>query len=284
MIQIGAYHRLKVARLTEFGAYLTDGTDDVLLPRRYTPQGIEPGDEMRVFVTTDSEDRPVATTKRPKGVAGDFAVLRATAITPVGAFMDWGLDKDLLVPFGEQHRRLDEGRKYVVRIVFDEKSNRLFGSTKVAQFLKGDSAELSTGQKVNVLVTDSGPEGARVVIDGKYFGMIFPDEMPGRMEVGDEHPGYIKRIREDGGVAVSLSPGGYQGALDERPKIVERLRRAGGFLPFTDRSTPEEIRREFGLSKGTFKKIVGMLYKSGEIEITFHGIRLTNRQPPTANR
>jgi predicted RNA-binding protein (virulence factor B family) len=273
MIQIGAYHVLRVARMSEFGAFLTDGAGDVLLPRKYVPKGIEPGAEIKVFVATDSEDRPVATTLRPKGVVGEFAALRAADVTPVGAFMDWGLDKDLLVPFAEQQRRIEPGDKCLVRIVFDERTNRLFGSTKLGRYLTGNPAELSAGQKVELTVADAHPAGTRVVIEGRFYGMVFPDEMTDRLEVGQKRAGFIKRVRDDGEIAVSLSPAGYQGALEARSIILDRLRREGGFLPVGDKSSPEEIRRLFGLSKGTFKKAVGMLYKSGEIEITYHGLR-----------
>jgi predicted RNA-binding protein (virulence factor B family) len=274
MIQIGAYNRLEVARLTDHGMFLTDGEQDVLLPRKFVPEGVGEGESLRVFVSTDSEDRPVATTQRPKGVVGEFVALRAKQATHVGAFMDWGLDKDLLVPFAEQSRPIEEGQTYVVRILLDERTNRVIGSTRLGRFLQGDRSNLDEGQEVSLLIADVGPDGARAVIDSAYFGMVFPDEMHVRLRLGDSRRGYIKRIREDGGIALSLSPMGYQGALDESPRILERLRREGGFLPYGDKSSPEDIRREFGISKGTFKKAVGNLMKQGKIEQSQYGIRL----------
>lgn len=273
MIRIGEYNRLTIARTSDHGLFLTDGEQDVLLPRKYSPEGMAEGDSLRVFVLTDSEDRPIATTLRPKGVVGDFTPLRAKEVTRVGAFMDWGLDKDLLVPFGEQQKPIEEGKVYVVRISLDEKSGRVIGSTRIARFLLGDSNDLLVGQEVSLLIVDVFPEGARAIIDGKYSGMIFPDEIHERIKVGDSVRGFVKRVREDGAVALSLTPSGYQGALDESSKILSRLRREGGFLPFGDRSSPEEIRREFGISKATFKKALGSLMKSGQIEQTQHGIR-----------
>ncbi|AIE83438.1 CvfB family protein [Fimbriimonas ginsengisoli] len=274
MIQIGAYNRLKIARRTDHGMYLTDGQDEVLLPRKFIPEGIGEGEQLRVFVTTDSEDRPIATTQRPKAVVGEFATMQAKMVGAHGAFMDWGLDKDLLVPFAEQFRAIEEGAWYVVRVELDTKTNRVFGSTRLGKYLKGDVRNLSEGQEVSLLVTDVVPEGARVVVDSAYFGMVFPDELHERLRIGESRRGYIKRIREDGGIALTLSPMGYQGAVDESPRIVERLRREGGFMAIGDKSPPEDIRREFGLSKATFKKALGHLMKSGRIEQTFHGIRL----------
>jgi len=277
MIQIGGYNRLRVARHSDFGVYLTDGTEDVLLPRKFVPPGTELGHELRVFVTTDSEDRPVATTQRPVAVVGEFGIMRTKAVSEHGAFMDWGLDKDLLVPFGEQLRRMEEGNLCVVRVLLDERTRRVVGSTRVAKFLKGDAHELEIGQAVTALIFDDSPEAVRCVLDGKFYGSIFPDEIHERLQVGTERQAYIKRIREDGGIALSLLPQGFKGAVDAGPKIVAQLKKAGGFLPFSDQSPPEAIRKEFGLSKGTFKKAIGHLFKSGQIEITFHGIRLLDK-------
>jgi len=275
MIQIGAYNQLRIARRTDFGVYVGDGKDDVLLPRKYVPNSAEIGDELTVFVTTDSEDRPVATTQRPKAVVGEFAVLRVKAATPIGAFMDWGLDKDLLVPFAEQQRPLQDGDRAVVRVLLDEKTQRVFATTRISRYLKGDASQLREGQTVEILVSEFSPEGVRVAVDRQYLGMIFPDEVYGTLNVGDTWQGFVKRIREDGGIAISLSPQGYRGALEAGPRIMERLKKAGGFLPFSDRSTPEEIRAEFGLSKGTYKKAIGALYRTGTIQIEHHGIRIS---------
>jgi len=274
MIKIGSYNRLTVDRRSDFGLYLTDGTDSVLLPRKFVPEGLEPGDVLRVFVSTDSEDRPVATTQKPKGVVGEFVALKATAVMGMGAFMDWGLDKDLLVPASEQHRRLEEGRFYGVAIRLDEETQRVYGSTKLSKFLTGDPSRLEIGQEVDLFVADLAQDGIRVVIDGLYFGTIFADEIFERLRVGDIRRGYIKRVREDGGIAVSLSPQGQKGVDSTGQIILDRLKRSGGFLPLGDNSPPEEIRREFGISKGVFKKAIGGLMKAGKLEITFHGIRL----------
>lgn len=274
MIQIGAYNQLRVARAIPHGLVLTDGRDEVLLPKKFAPEGMEEGDSFRVFVTTDSEDRPVATTQRPRGVVGEFATLKAKEITRVGTFMDWGLDKDLLIPFGEQHYPLVEGHWYVVRIFLDNRTNRVLGSTKLGKFLKGQIGSVQEGEAVDLLVVEASPEGARVIVNGESFGMIFPDELHERLRVGDKRQGFVKRVREDGALALSLQPQGYGAAVGLAPQIMERLQSEGGFLPLNDGSAPQKIREMFGVSKSTFKKALGGLLKEGKIEITHHGIRM----------
>lgn len=280
MIRIGEYNRLRAARRTDFGLYLTDGEQEVLLPRRFVPEEFELGESLRVFVTTDSEDRPVATTQRPLGVVGEFAGLTVKQVTGVGAFMDWGLDKDLLVPFAEQHRKLEEGVRYLVRIARDERTNRVYGSTRLGKFLQNDPSLLREGMEVPVVIGEPGPVGTRVVIDNAFFGMIFPDEIHERLKVGERRVGYIKRIREDGGIAISLTRQGFHAAVEEGDSILDKLRNAKGFLPYGDRSAPDDIRREFGMSKATFKKAIGALMKAGHIDIEEHGIRLRTAKRP----
>jgi predicted RNA-binding protein (virulence factor B family) len=280
MIRIGEYCRLKAARTTDNGLYLTDGENEVLLPRKYVPEGTEIGHTVRVFVTTDSEDRPVATTQRPLGVVGDFAALKVKQLTPVGAFMDWGLDKDLLIPFAEQHRRMEEGEWMLVRIDRDERTNRVFGSTKLGKYLKPEASELRDRLEVDGIVAEQVSQGYRFIIEEMYFAMLFNDEVHGRLQIGEKRKVYIKRVREDGQLAISLTPQGYSAALDQGPVILERLKKAGGFLPYGDKSDPDEIRREFGLSKGTFKKAIGGLMKAGSIEVADYGIRLPAPKTP----
>jgi uncharacterized protein len=274
MLQIGKTQSLTIARTSEFGLFLTNGTDDVLLPRKYAPAHMQIGDAIDVFVLNDSEDRPIATTKKPRAEVDQSVLMMTSEVTSVGAFMDWGMDKDLLIPFREQAHKLEAGRNYVVRVVLDSHTNRLIGSTKITKYLTGNPNELSVGQKVDLLVLGTVPEGVRCSIDNKYFGMLFPDEVFGPLREGKQSVGYIKRIREDGGIALSLSPQGLGGALAEGPSIMEKLTRAGGFLPYGDHTSPDEIRRTFGMSKGTYKKAIGMLLRSGQITIEHHGIRL----------
>lgn len=274
MLQLGKTQSLTIARTSEFGLFLTNGTEDVLLPRKYAPMNLQIGELIDVFVLNDSEDRPIATTKKPLAEVDQSSLMKVNEVTSVGAFMEWGMDKDLLVPFREQTHKLEAGRSYVVRVVLDSHTNRLIGSTKVSKYLTGNPNELIVGQKVELLVLGSVAEGVRCSIDNNYFGMLFPDEVFGTHREGKQSVGYIKRIREDGGIALSLSPQGIGGALAEGPSIMEKLTRSGGFLPYGDHSSPDEIRRNFGMSKGTYKKAIGMLLRSGQITIEHHGIRL----------
>jgi len=273
MITVGAYNTLRVAKYVDFGLYLTDGEQEILLPAKYAPRDLAEGDPLRVFVYMDSEDRIIATTLRPKGVVGDFVALEAKEVTPVGAFMDWGLDKDLLVPFRQQSRPMQAGRIYVVRILLDEVSNRLIGSTKLAKHLAPVPANLPMGESVDALIYDLRPDGARAVVDNTFSAAIFADDIHVRLNIGDRRRAYVKRVREDGQVALALTPQGYSAAIEQADLIMERLHKEGGFLPYSDESSPEEIRKVFGISKGTFKKAVGKLMKEGRVEMTYHGLR-----------
>lgn len=277
MIEIGKLNELRATHREEFGLYLTDGQQNVLLPRKFVPRDIQIGDTMEVFVYTDSEDRPVATTQRPKGQAGEFAAMVAKEVTPVGAFMDWGLDKDLLVPFAEQRGPVREGRTYVVRVVFDERSSRVIGSTKLSRYLGPTPVDLRDGAKLNGLIADINDDGAWVILEGAFGGMIFHEDLRERLRIGDKREVFVKRVRQDGAVALSLTPVGYEAVEGLAPKILARLKKEGGFLPFTDKSSPDEIQRVFGVSKGTFKKAVGALLKAGEIELEYHGMRLRDQ-------
>lgn len=274
MLAIGSYNTLRVVRQAEQGLYLSDGEEDVLLPRKYVPEGLWVGDDVQVFVSTDSSDRPIATTLRPKGVVGEYVALRAKHVTPGGAYMDWGLEKDLLVPISEQHRRMGVGVTYLVLVQLDEKTRRPFGTTRLANHLNGDPTELTVGQQVSIIIAGETRIGMRVVAEGKYLATVFPDEIFEHLAIGDVRKGYVKQIREDGGIAISLSVQGQRGVEEVAPMILDRLRKAEGFLPVGDFSPPETIRREFGISKGTFKKAIGGLYRSGKIDLTNHGIRL----------
>lgn len=273
MIEIGKTQTLRVTRRTDPGLFLTDGENEVLLPNRYAPASAAPGDTLRVFVYTDSEDRPVATTKRPKAEAGGFAVLTVLGTSPVGAFVDLGLDKDLLVPFGEQRRPLAEGDRAVVRVVLDPKTRRLIGSTRIERYLDRDTSALKPGTPVEALIVGGGQEGVRAIVDDRYFAMIFPDEIFERLPVGSRRRAFVKKIREDGRVSISLSPQGYESVMNEADRVLDMLNREGGFLPYSDASSPEEIRSAFGMSKGSFKKLIGTLQREGKITIEHHGIR-----------
>jgi predicted RNA-binding protein (virulence factor B family) len=274
MIAIGSYNQLDLARKVDFGVYLTDGENDVLLPIRQVPPRAKQGDRLNVFVYTDSEDRPIATMLRPKAVVGDFAMLKVLSVNAYGAFVDWGLEKDLLVPHSEQRYPLKEERGYVVRVLLDKVSNRVIGSTKLAKFLSQDTSTLKEGQKVEAMFVQHTDDGTMAVVDNQFQAAIFPDEIFQPLRIGERRTAYIKKIREDGRVSLSLSPQGYEAVAAEAPGVLSMLKNNGGFLPYSDSTPPETIRAVFGMSKGSFKKIIGGLMKEGKIEISYHGIRL----------
>jgi len=274
MIAIGSYNELQLVRKVDFGVYLTDGEYDVLLPIRQVPPRAKQGDLLKVFVYTDSEDRPIATMLRPKAVVGDFAMLKVVSVSAFGAFVDWGLEKDLLVPHSEQRYPLKEERGYVVRVLLDKASNRVIGSTKLGKFLAADTSPLKDGQKVEAMFVQHTDDGTMAIVNNEFPAAIFPDEIFNPLRIGERRTAYIKRIREDGRVSLSLSPQGYEAVAAEAPGILSMLKKNGGFLPYSDSTPPETIRAVFGMSKGSFKKLIGGLMKEGKIEISFHGIRL----------
>jgi predicted RNA-binding protein (virulence factor B family) len=273
MLQIGKTQDLTLARLTSVGAYLTDGNEDVLLPRKYVPQGADLGQTIRAFVYLDSEDRPVATTRKPKAEADSFASLKCVDTNNVGAFMDWGLEKDLLVPFREQVAPMRAEQTYIVRIVFDEVSRRLIGSTRLRRFLLPPTADARPGTKIEFLVTDLRPRSVQGIADGKFAAAILDDELHQPMRVGQVREAWIKRVTEES-LLLALRPVGRTAEADQAQTVVERLRQEHGFLNLTDDSSPDQIRKVLGLSKSSFKRIVGHLLRDGVIDLEPYGIRL----------
>ena len=274
-MRIGEIQDLRIEREMPQGLYLTDGTDEVLLPRGMCPTRDEARQSIRVFVHTDSEDRPVATTKMPKATVGQFARLRVVSTTAAGAFLDWGLDKDLFCPLREQHPVMIEGHTYLVRVYLDEVSQRVTCTTRLAKFIRSDGSGLSAGQKVKIIVSGKAAEMISVIINDSIRGSIFADEWHQPLGIGDIRDAYVKSVRqEDGKVAISLRPQGYQAVLGEREKLIYALNQNGGSLPFSDKSMPEEIQERFGLSKGAFKKLIGALYREGLLIIGPDQIKL----------
>ncbi len=274
MIQIGSYNQLEIVRKVDFGVYLSDGESDVLLPIRQVPPKAGQGDILNVFVYTDSEDRPIATMLKPKAVAGEFALLKIVSVSSFGAFANWGLEKDLLIPLSEQRYALKEDRDYVVRVILDKLTNRIIGSTKLSKFLDPDTSSLKEGQKVRAVFTHRTEDGMMAIIDNRFSGAVFADEILTPPRIGEAKDAYVKRIREDGKVSLSFYPQGYEAVSAQAPEVLSMLRKSGGFLPYSDSSSPEVIRNVFGMSKGAFKKLLGRLLKEGRIEISYHGIRL----------
>jgi predicted RNA-binding protein (virulence factor B family) len=275
MIEIGKFHELTVVAEAAAGVYLDAGDgEEILLPRKYVPAGTVPGGTLRVFVLRDSEDRLLATTQVPKAVAGEYACLRAKEVTEHGAFLDWGLDKDLFVPFKEQKHRMMTGQSYVVRVCVDAKTDRIIGSSRLERHLSHETGPLTEGQKVELMVYDFTDLGILCVVDRNYYGMLYRGETFELLDIGAVRTGYIKKVREDGKLDVTLQPQGYDAALEAMPAVLETLRRAGGVLPYNAKTDADEIARVFRMSKKLFKKAIGGLYKDRKIVITDTGIRL----------
>jgi predicted RNA-binding protein (virulence factor B family) len=279
-MRIGEYNELTVSKETPHGLYLTDGEREILLPRKEC-EGLNVGDTVTVFVLRDSEDRPVSTRRKPLATVGEFAKMKVVSVTPDGAFLDWGLDKDLFCPKRNQHLPMREGEEHVVRVHLDEVSRRVVCNAKLNGYLTIEGVGLNVGKPVQIIVMEKNPEFMSVIIDNRVKGALFKDEWHENLRVGDRREAYIKSIRdEDKRVAVSLRPQGYRAVLGEKDRIIQTLMQSGGTLYVSDKSSPEEIHRFFGLSKGAFKKLIGALYKEGRIKISSDRIELLNAKRP----
>ncbi len=275
MLQIGKFNLLNIVKEVPFGLYLESERGEILLPSKYVPAGAKPGDTINVFIYKDSEDRIIATTLVPKAQAGEFACLKVKQINNAGAFMDWGLEKDLMVPYREQHRPMQEGKSYIVQVVLDPQTERLIGVGKLAPFLSKDISALNEGMEVELLITEYTDLGITAIIDNKYRGMLFKNEVFQNLEIGAKIKGYIKTIRDDGKIDLSLRKPGFEEVKDSTAVILEKLKLVNK-LNYSDNSSPEEIKEEFGMSKKTFKKAIGVLYKQGRIVIEENSIRLNS--------
>lgn len=279
MIQPGKFNTLVAVRFTSVGAFLAESEDAdyeeaILLPNKYVPDELRNGDEIRVFVYTDSEDRPIATTLTPRIQRNEFAYLQCVSVTSYGAFLDWGLEKDLLVPFREQNRRMEVGRRYVVFLYLDHETQRLVASAKINRFLDVGAPNLQEDQEVTLLAYEPTDLGMNTIVDNRYRGLLYTNEMFRRVYVGDRLTGYVKRIREDDRIDVTLQKPGFANIESGAGLILTKLKDRGGFLPLTDDSEPEEIYQTLGMSKKTFKRAVGTLYRERKITIESNGIRI----------
>lgn len=273
MIEIGKNQELTIARRVDFGLYLTDGEKEVLLPNKYVPEEAKIGDPIDVFVYTDSEDRPVATTLTPAIRRDEFAGLKVKAVAKMGAFLDMDLEKDLFVPFKEQHRKFIEGETVVVKALLDYRTNRMIGVSKVREFLEKDIADLNEGDEVEILIWLKTELGYNVIINDKYAGLVYQNETFEALGIGDRKTAFIKKLRADGKVDVALQRQGYEAVRDMSSVVLSKLEAGGGVLDLGDKSDPADIKAELGMSKKNFKKILGGLYKAGEIEIFDFEIR-----------
>ncbi len=275
MITIGHEYELDVVKAVEFGFYLdAEDLGEVLLPHKFAPPGLEVGDYLVVFLYRDSENRPVATTQTPKACVGQFAYLNVVANTDVGTFLDWGLDKDVLVPFYEQHRPMEVGHSYLVYLYLDKNDGRIVASSKIDKFLDDEELhDFTPQQPVKLIIANSTDLGYKAIIDHCHWGVLYENDVFQRLSFGQSIDGFIKRIRPDGKIDLSL-----QGGKETRDKyteiILNYLEENNGFAGVHDKSDPKFISKMFGMSKGAFKKSIGGLYKQRIISIKKDGIRL----------
>lgn len=275
-IKLGEYNLLEVVKEVDFGVYL-DGSEDgeILLPTRYVPQGCKPGDVLNVFIYLDMDERLIATTLQPYVKVGEFACLEVAWVNLYGAFLDWGLMKDLFVPFREQNMKMIKGNSYVVHVHLDEDSYRIVASAKIEKFLSKDMPEYNPGDEVEVLIWQKTDLGFKVIVDNKFGGMIFKNEIFTDVRTGMKMHAYIKQVRPDGKIDLELQKGGVKKVEDFADTLLEYIRSNGGSTPLNDKTDADVIYSTFGVSKKTFKKAVGDLYKKRLIVLEGEqGIRL----------
>lgn len=267
--QLGKINRLIILRDSDHGFYLDGGElGEILLPNREVPEDVEQGDEVEVFISRDSEDRIVATSSRPVCEVGDFVMLEVKAVNrKIGAFLDWGYPKDLLLPFREQLRRVKPGEKVLVHVYLDEVSNRIVASARTNRFLNKRRPEYDIADEVSLLIQEETPLGYMAIIDGQFRGLLHRERVSRTLRVGEKYDGYIAALKPDEKIDLSLEPIGYRRVTTLGDRIMAELDEEGGKLPFGDKTAPEEIRNHFGVSKKAFKQALGALYRERKIKV-----------------
>ena len=276
MIKIGEYNVLRVMKQLAFGLILDDGREGILLPKRFVPPNAKIGDELEVFLYHDGEDRIIATTQHPKGKLGDIVKLRVVSTTPQGAFMDWGLMKDIFVPKSQQLTRMMPNGDYIVKIYLDEQTGRLAATEKIEPFLSNETLTVKEKDIVDLLVYRRTDIGYVVIINNQHTGVLHFNEIYRDIQVGDQFKGFIKKILLENKIDVAAGKPGYDRVEDETTKIMRLLNENNGYLPYYDKSSPEEIYSFFAMSKKTFKMATGKLYKERKIIFTETGIKLVS--------
>ncbi|MEO6136682.1 MAG: S1-like domain-containing RNA-binding protein [Ginsengibacter sp.] len=274
MIKIGEYNVMKVIKEKSMGVFLDDGDIGILLPKRYVPPGTEIGDDLEVFLYHDGEDRPIATTQKPYGVLGDIVTLKAVNVTHQGAFLDWGLMKDLFIPKSKIKNYMAVGGEYLVKIVMDEQTGRLAATEKLEPFLSNENLTVQEKEEVDLLVYRQTDIGYEVIINNQHKGVLHNNEIYRDIKIGDRFRGFIKNILPENKIDVAAGKSGYQRVEDASEKILRLLKENDGYLPYHDKSSPEEIYSFFEMSKKTFKMTTGNLYKQQKIVFTKTGIQL----------
>lgn len=279
MIEIGKINKLNVLRETDAGLFLGEkGGNEVLLPNSHLPAGFKKKDKLDVFVYSDADGRLIASLRRPVAELNQFVCLRVNAVTDKGAFMEWGLEKDLFVPFGEQKFEMEKDRYYVIYIYLDEVSKRITGSGKLDRFLSNENLQIKEGEEVQVMITEESQLGYSCIINGVHKGLIYHSDVYQNLFVGEEMVAYVKTIREDKLIDISLQKIGFQKVLSATDIILEYLEKNKGFVGLHDKSDPEAIAETFNMSKATFKKSIGVLYRHRKVLIKPDGVYLVNKE------
>lgn len=279
MLEIGRLNKLEIISRKPQGLYLDGGRyGEILIPNQYIPRDVNIGDEIEVFIYFDSEDRIIATTRKPLVMVGEFAMLRCISVSTVGAFMDWGLQKDLLVPYSEQKSKMIKDLHYLVHVHFDEVSKRIVASAKLDKYLDKSPINFKEWDQVDLIITKETELGYKAIINNTHWGVIYKNEVFKKIEYGQKLKGFVKKIRVDGKIDLSLEKPGYGKVDPISQEILDKLNKNEGFIPVTDKSSPETIAKLFGLSKKNYKKAVGALYKQKLIIIEEKGIRLVKEE------
>lgn len=277
MIELGKVNKLRVLRVKEFGAFLEGGNDtDILLPQSHMPEGIKENDFIDVFIYLDSDDKLLATTKTPFAQVGEFAFLQVAEVNDFGAFLNWGLKKDLMVPFREQKRKMEKGEFYIVYIYVDKHTDRIAASSKLDKFLSNNRIIFTEGEKVNLLIAEKTELGYKAIINNTKWGMLYTNELFRDVKIGEHTEGYIKKIRLDNKIDLSMQKGGYEQIDDMSKIILTKLEENDGFIKVTDKSSPDLIKKLFNMSKKNYKKAVGSLYKQKLITLEEDGIKIVS--------
>jgi len=276
VIEIGRYNKLRILSQNTIGLLLGDKSgESVLLPKKYCPESYELDDEIKIFVYLDNKGNKIATNVIPKILFNEFALLKVTAVTDVGVFMDWGMEKELFVPFREQTQKMEEGRWYIVYLDLDKKTDRLYASSRIERHLQNEVLTVVGNEKVHLLVLHKTDLGFSVIINNAHKGLVFKNEIFKKLNIGDKLNGFVKKIHEDNKIDISIQPIGYTNFIDKNTELVyNALLKNNGFLAVTDKSSPDEISQQFGMSKKAFKKSLGALYKQRKIKLLPDGIEL----------
>ncbi|SFS99953.1 hypothetical protein SAMN04487906_2425 [Zhouia amylolytica] len=275
MIKIGEYNTLEILRLTSVGLFLGDEEEnDILLPNKYVPENYEIGDKLKVFCYLDHDERPVATTLKPKIILNNFALLQAVEVNEIGAFMDWGLEKHLFVPYREQARKMEKGKWYLVYLYMDEETDRLVASSKTNNFISNEELSVEKFEEVDLIVSRHTEMGVEVIVNQRHKGLVYENEIYSDLHLGDRLKGVVKKIRDDHKIDISLQQIGYKNIEPTAQKILKELEDNNGFLGLHDKSDADLIKEMLGMSKKSFKKAIGSLYKQKLIQIKEDGIYL----------